>query len=97
MFYAILTTPGKGGMPFAYGDTPPTAPGDAPLRVSEGGTLIGFVNQPDSVFASKYACASGLILWQVNDVKLHPDDVADAITFSSHREFQSWLICRDME
>ena len=34
MFYAILTTPGKGGMPFAYGDTDPTAPGET-LRVAD--------------------------------------------------------------
>ena len=97
MFYAILTTPGKGGMPFFYGDTPATAPGDAPFRVSEGGTLLAFVNQPDSVFASKCACASGLILWQVNNVKLHPDDLVDAKTFSTYREFQAWLVSREME
>ena len=96
MVYAILTTPGKGGMPFDYGDTAPTTIGE-PLRVAPNATLIGFENQPDSVFASKDANAFGLILWRVPGVNLHPDDVAAAKTFSSHREFQSWLICREME
>ena len=94
MVYAILTTPGKGGMPFDYGDTAPTAPGET-LRVAPNATLIGFENQPDSVFASKDANAFGLILWQVTGVTLHPDDLADAKTFSTYREFHTWLWSRE--
>ena len=96
MFYGILTTPGKGGMPFQMSDTPPTAPGD-PLRVSPNAALIAFENQPDRVFASKCACASGKILWNVPENILHPDDLPADETFSSFRDFQGWLIRRDME
>ena len=95
MFYAVLTEAGR-EMPFNYAGTPPTAPGD-PLRVSERATLVAFENQPDLVFASKYACASGKILWHVTESILHHDDLPDAKTFSSYRDFQSWLVCRDME
>ena len=94
MVYGILTTPGKGGMPFEYGDTPPTAPGE-PLRVSESGTLLAFVNQPDRVFASRWANAYGKILWQVTEEILHQDDLPAAETFSSCQEFQMWLSRRD--
>lgn len=87
MFYAILTEAGR-GMPFNYTGSPPTAPGD-PLRVSEQAALMAFENQPDLVFASKYACASGKILWHVTEQILHPDDLPTAKTFSSCRDFQS--------
>ena len=94
MVYGILTTPGRGGMPFDYSDTSPTAPGET-LRVAPSATLIGFEKQPDSVFASRYANAFGLLLWQVTGVNLHPDDVADAETFSTYREFYTWLWSRE--
>ena len=95
MFYAILTEAGR-GMPFNYAETPPTAPGD-PLRISENATLVAFENQPDLVFASKCACVSGKILWHVTENILHRDDLPAAETFSNYREFQNWLILRDME
>ena len=93
MIYGILTEAGKGS-PFNHGTTPPTAPGD-PLRVSPEATLVTFENQPDSVFARQTASAYGKILWAVNGVSLHPDDLSDAETFSSCSEFDDWLRCRE--
>ena len=90
MVYAILTTPGKGGMPFDYGDTAPTAPGER-LRVAPNATLVAFENQPDSVFASKCANASGKLLWHVPEEMLHPDDLAEVETFNSYRDFHNWV------
>ena len=91
MVYAILTTPGKGGMPFQNGERPPQAPGN-PLRISEDATLLAFENQPDRVFANQYARVSGKLLWYITKDVLHPDDllVPDE-TFSSYREFKAWL------
>ena len=96
MYYAILTNLGEGGSPFLKPNTPPTAPG-SPLRVSESATLIGFENQPDSVFARQSAAAYGKMLWSVNGVSLHPDDLSDAETFSSCREFDRWLFDRERQ
>lgn len=96
MVYAILTTPGKGGMPFQNGERPPQAPGN-PLRISEDATLLAFENQPDRVFANQYARASGKLLWYVTQDFLHSDDLPAEETFSSYREFQAWLSRRDTE
>lgn len=94
MFYAILTTPGESGMPFDYTDTQPTAPGD-PLHVAPNATLLAFENQPDRVFAARWANAYGKILWQVTETILHQDDLPAAETFSSCQEFRMWLSRRD--
>ena len=93
MFYAILTTAGK-GTPFKIMDAPPSAPGD-PLRVSPDATLVAFERQPDRVFANQYARASGQILWYVNEEILHRDDMPADETFSSYHDFQVWLSRRD--
>ena len=96
MYYGILTKLGEGGMPFKPSKTPPTAPGD-PLSISENATLIGFENQPDSVFARQTAAAHGKILWSVSGVNLHPDDLKDAETFGSCGDFQRWLFESEKE
>ena len=90
MHYGVLTNLGEGGMPFENNKRPPTAPGD-PLRLSEDATLLAFANQPDRVFANQYARASGKLLWYVAENILHPDDLPAAETFSSYREFQTWI------
>ena len=90
MHYGVLTNLGKCGMPFQYGERPPTAPGD-PLRVSADATLLAFENQPDRVFANQYARVSGKLLWYVTEDILHPDDLPAAETFGSYREFQTWI------
>ena len=78
-------------MPFDYPNTPPpTAPGE-PMRVAPNATLVGFVNQPDLVFGSQSATASGKILWHVPETLLHPDDLAEVKEFASQFDFQRWL------
>ena len=90
MHYAILTTPGV-SPPFDYRNTaPPTAPGDS-LRVAPNATLIAFVNQPDLVLGSRWANASGKLLYHVPETILHPDDLAEVEEFASQFDFQRWL------
>ena len=96
MFHAVLTNLGEGGSPFERPETAPQAPG-SPLRVSEDATLIAFVNQPDRLFAGKYALASGKVVWHVTEEMLHRDDLPADKIFSSCQEFQVWLSRRDKE
>ena len=94
MVYRILTNLGKGGSPFQYTNTSPTAPGD-PLRVSPQATLVAFENQHDSVLARQIALAYGKMFWHVTEDILHPDDLPAAEVFSSGREFKRWLFESD--
>ena len=91
MFYAVLTNQGT---PFQIRETPPTAPG-SPLRVTEDATLLAFENQPSRLFASKYATASGKILWHVTEDILHIGDLPPAKIFTSCHAFQVWLSRRE--
>ena len=90
MHYAILTTPGKGGLPFKTLETAPEAPGD-PLRVSENATLLAFENQPTLVIASQFATTYGKLLWHVPEQILHPDDLPARETFKTCQEFMMWM------
>lgn len=91
MHYAVLTDPGT---PFQFHNSAPQPPGD-PLRVAENATLLAFENQPDLVFASRWANASSKILWHVPEQILHLDDLSDAEHFSSYRDFSLWLFQHD--
>lgn len=92
MFYAILTNVGT--TPFQVPKKPSAAPGD-PLRLSNKGSLLCFENQPDRLFAGKYARASGKVLWFVEKEILNRDDLPADETFSSCHDFQVWLSRRD--
>ena len=94
MVYAVLTP--NTTTPFQIPKTPPQAPGN-PLRLTDEAMLLGFENQPDRVFASKYARAAGKVLWYVTKTILHRDDLPSAEVFSSCHDFQVWLCHRDTE
>ena len=90
--YNILTPLGGGVPPFQVNlYKTPEAPGDQ-LRVSEKAMLVGFEYQPDVVFCRHIAGAYGYILWPVNGVRLHEDDLKEVIEFESSNDFSSWLI-----
>lgn len=91
MYYAVLTK--LGTPPFQIPNTPPTPPGDR-LRLAKGATLLVFVNQPDRVFASRWAAAYGKILWHVTEHTMHSDDLP-AVEFESCHDFQVWLSRRE--
>ena len=88
MFYSVLT---DGTPPFEKATRPETAPGET-LRVADGAIVLQFPVQPIQIFCERWARGFGKVLWNVNGVRLHPDDIEDIPMVKSTTEFRD--LCR---